>query len=230
MKYERIREGRFISRPNRFIALVEVEGEVCKVHVKNTGRCKEILVPGCTVYLSESDSERRSTKFDLVAAEKVTADKRLIINIDSQSVNTTAEEWLRQGKLFSDKAVLRREVRYKNSRFDFYVEDGEERCFLEVKGCTLEEGGVASFPDAPTERGIKHLNELVSCVADGFRAVVLFVIGMKGPRLFKPCDRIHPQFGDALRAAQNAGVEVYAIDCLVTTDSVVPDGFVKTEL
>ena len=230
MKYGRVKKGRFVQRPNRFIALVEVDGEVQRVHVKNTGRCKEILVPDCTVYLEECNSEKRSTRFDLIAAEKLTDGRVTLINIDSQAVNDTAEEWLKRGDLFSVDAVIKREVTYGSSRFDFYVEDGEQRTFLEVKGCTLEKDGVAMFPDAPTERGVKHLTELVSCIKDGFRAVVLFVLGMKGPKVFKPCDRIHPQFGEALRAAREAGVEVYAIDCIVTEDSVIPDGFVETEI
>ena len=181
MKYNKIVRGKFISRPNRFIAKVEIDGSTETVHVKNTGRCRELLVPGCTVYLSESDNPERKTKYDLVTVIKDRDDlPSLMINMDSQVANDAAGEWLCRGELFSKDAVVRREVKYGNSRFDFYIEDGERKAFLEVKGVTLEFDGTAMFPDAPTERGVKHLGELASCMEDGYEAYVLFVIQMKG--------------------------------------------------
>ena len=168
MKYKNIVKGRFVERPNRFIAKVEINGKTETVHVKNTGRCRELLQSGNTVYLEKSDNPARKTGYDLVAVEKKRENKAdLLINMDSQIPNAAAEEWLRKGNIFSDMAVIRREVKYGNSRFDLYIEDGERRAFLEVKGVTLEKDGVAMFPDAPTERGIKHINELISLVSQG---------------------------------------------------------------
>lgn len=221
MRYEKVVEARFVSRPNRFIAEVDINGVREVVHVKNTGRCRELLIPGCRVYLSESDVATRKTKYDLVAVEKRRADGSvLLINMDSQIVNDVAGEWLRRGELFSPDAVIRREVTYGASRFDFYVEDGDRKAFLEVKGVTLEADGVASFPDAPTERGVKHLRELISCVEDGFEAYILFVIQMKGISRFCPNDVTHAAFGKTLREAESKGVTVLAYDCVVTPDSV----------
>ncbi|MBE6709371.1 MAG: DNA/RNA nuclease SfsA [Ruminococcaceae bacterium] len=223
MTYKNIVPGKFIERPNRFIAKVEVDGALETVHVKNTGRCRELLIPGCTVYLSVSDNPERRTKYDLVGVEKVTDRGIITVNMDSQIPNDAAEEWLRSGSLFSPDARIRREVRYGDSRFDFYIEDGDTRAFLEVKGVTLENDGVAVFPDAPTERGVKHLSELVSAIADGYAAYVLFVIQMKGVREFRPNDVTHKAFGDALRYASENGVGIIAMDCIVTGDSMTID-------
>jgi sugar fermentation stimulation protein A len=223
MQYENVVKGKFISRPNRFIAYVEVDSKQETVHVKNTGRCKELLIPGCTVYLSKSDNPARKTKYDLIATEKITADGALLINMDSQIPNDVVEEWLHKGALFSTEAKIRREVTYGASRFDFYVEDQARKIFLEVKGCTLEKDGIALFPDAPTERGIKHLRELTDCVKNGYEAYVLFVIQMKGISQFSPNDQTHPAFGEALRTAASAGVRVLALDCTVTPDRIALD-------
>ena len=224
MNYQRITKGTFLRRPNRFIAHVEIEGREEVVHVKNTGRCRELLVPGCRVYLSVSDNPARKTKYDLVAVEKMLADgAALLINMDSQIVNDVAGEWLPKSGLFSDQAVIRREVTYGKSRFDFYIEDGDRRAFLEVKGCTLEQDGHALFPDAPTERGVKHIGELIECQETGYEAYILFVIVMKGVTTFSPNDAMHRAFGEALRRAEAAGVRILAMDCRVEPDSVVID-------
>lgn len=230
MKYENIVGGTFLDRPNRFIAYVEVDGKKETVHVKNTGRCRELLQQGNKVYLSIADNPNRKTKYDLIAVEKRREEKEpLLVNMDSQIPNDVTEEWLRKGILFSKEARVRREVKYGNSRFDFYIEDGERKAFLEVKGVTLEEDGIASFPDAPTERGIKHIRELMQCLQEGYEAYILFVIQMKEITKFRPNDKTHPAFGEALREAQKAGVKIMAVDCLVTADSIEADApvFVK---
>ena len=230
MKYNNIVKGKFISRPNRFIAKVDINGQTETVHVKNTGRCKELLIEGATVYLEKSVNPNRKTPFDLVAVEKKRANDTLLINMDSQIVNDVAEEWLKSGVLFSENAKIRREVTYKKSRFDFYIEDGEDKIFLEVKGVTLENGGIASFPDAPTERGVKHLNELKFALDEGYKCYVLFVIAMKGVTLFKPNDATHKEFGDTLREVLGQGVKVFAVDCIVEKDSIEIDEFIDIDL
>ncbi len=226
MKYKKVIEGRFVSRPNRFIAKVVVDGVEETVHVKNTGRCKELLIPDAKVYLSVSDNPERKTKYDLIAVDKNTDNGVLLINMDSQIPNDVTYEWLVNSKYFGDNAIIKREYKYKNSRFDFYVESAGEKIFLEVKGVTLENSGVASFPDAPTERGIKHTNELVSALEQGYKSYILFVIQMKEVHVFKPNDITHKAFGDALRNARKAGVNIIAIDCIVTPDEMMIDEFV----
>ena len=230
MKYAKIKKGQFISRPNRFIAKVNVDGKEETVHVKNTGRCKELLVNNTTVYLYKSDNLARKTKYDLIAVEKETKNDTILINMDSQVPNDVAEEWLKNGALFSKKATIRREFTYNKSRFDFYIEDNGRKAFLEVKGVTLENDGVASFPDAPTERGVKHINELVSAIKEGYEAYILFVIQMKGVYKFIPNDITHKAFGDALRNAQKAGVKILAVDCIVSPDEIFIDGMIPIEL
>ena len=232
MKYRNVVEAKFLARPNRFIAYVEIDGNKEVVHVKNTGRCKELLVPGCRVYLSVAENPERKTKYDLIAVEKQLGKKNssLLINMDSQVPNTVTEEWLKKGGLFSKKAVIKREYTYGKSRFDFYIEDGNSKAFLEVKGCTLEEDGVARFPDAPTERGVKHIQELQKSLEEGYEAYILFVIQMKKIKLFKPNDVTHKAFGDALRAADKAGVKILAYDCVITPDSIKIDKPVKIDL
>lgn len=230
MKYENVYKGIFIERLNRFTCTVETEGKVEKVHLKNTGRLKELLYEGNTVYLQRSTNPERKTKYDVISAEKVIGGKSIIVNIDSQRANDTAEEWLKKGFLFSKNASIRREVTYNNSRFDFYIEDGKRKAYLEVKGCTLERGEVAYFPDAPTLRGVKHIGELCECIKDGFEAYILFVIQMKGVKKLCPNDETHKEFGDALRNAKASGVKVIAVDCLTTPDSVFADTFVPVEL
>lgn len=226
LKYDNVREGRFISRPNRFIAIVEADGEEITVHVKNTGRCKELLVSGCTVYLEKAKNPERKTPYDLIAVKK----GDILINMDSQVVNGAAEEWIGKSGLFSSDARVKREVTHGNSRFDLYIEDGERRAFLEVKGVTLEKEGKALFPDAPTLRGVKHLNHLSEIISDGYEAYVLFVIQMKGITSFSPHDEMHKDFGDALRNAQRSGVKVLAYDCKVTPDTIEIDSPVGVEL
>lgn len=231
MKYKNIIKGKFIERPNRFIAKVEIDGIVETVHVKNTGRCKELLIPGVTVYLSVSDNPERKTKYDLIAVEKLRDGKNnLLINMDSQIPNFAVEEWLKKGKLFSSNAKIQREVTFNKSRFDFYIEDADRKIFLEVKGCTFENNGIARFPDAPTERGVKHINELVDCLEDGYEAYILFVIQMKEITEFQPNDTTHKAFGDALRKSKEKGVKILAFDCILTPDSMEIDKEIKIEL
>ena len=213
-------EGVFIERPNRFIARVLVNGVVETVHVKNTGRCKELLVPNAKVYLFVSDNPNRKTKYDLIAVEKATANGVMLVNMDSQIPNDVVNEWLKKGMLFSNDAVIKREAKFGSSRFDFYVEDGSKRAFVEVKGVTLENHGVVSFPDAPTERGVKHLNELIACLENGYEAYVIFVVQMRGVIRFEPNEAHHKEFADTLNKARQMGVNVLVYDCLVAPDSI----------
>lgn len=223
MKYKRIKKGTFLDRPNRFLAYAELAGEREVVHVKNTGRCAELLKPGATIYVQESDNPVRKTKWDLIGVEK----SGRLVNMDSQIPNRVVQEWIENGNLFEDVCLVRPEVTYGNSRFDLYVEAGKEeqirKIFIEVKGVTLEEDGVARFPDAPSERAVKHLEELCKAVKDGYEAYVFFVIQMKGIRYFTPNMDTHPVFGETLRRAKAAGVHVLAYDCTVTTDSIQID-------
>lgn len=221
MKYSDVVKAVFVSRPNRFIARVLIDGREETVHVKNTGRCRELLREGVSVYLERSSNPARKTAFDLIATEKPHGEgKSLLINMDSQVVNTAAAEWLCRAELFSKEASIRREYTYGASRFDFYIEDGDRKAFLEVKGVTLEKDGLALFPDAPTERGVKHLSHLCSALSEGYEAYVLFVIQMKGVHAFSPNEKMHPQFADALRKCKEAGVGILAYDCSVTPSSI----------
>ena len=217
MYYKNIAEGRFIERPNRFIARVMLDGRVETVHVKNTGRCRELLVKDAKVYLEKSDNPQRSTAYDLVAVEKGSR----TVNMDSQAPNKAVEEWLRGGGLFEDVLLVRPETKFGNSRFDFYVETKQEKIFIEVKGVTLEEEGVVRFPDAPSDRAVKHVGELVEAKQSGYRVFVLFVIQMEGVRYFTPNRQTHPEFAQVLCRAAEAGVEVLAYDCSVTPDSMI---------
>ena len=215
MKYEHMTPGIFLARPNRFIAHVEIDGQTEVVHVKNTGRCGELLVPGCTVYCQRSGNPSRKTKFDLIAVRK--GDR--LINMDSQAPNKAAGEWLAAGGL-GELSELRAEVKEGDSRFDFsFVKDGK-RCFLEVKGCTLEEDGVCAFPDAPTQRGAKHIRGLTELAKAGYGAYILFVIQMSDVKHIRPHDETDPEFGRALREAAENGVQVLAMDCAVDVDSM----------
>ncbi|MBQ9119875.1 MAG: DNA/RNA nuclease SfsA, partial [Lachnospiraceae bacterium] len=216
MKYNHIVPGIFLERPNRFIAYVEIAGRKETVHVKNTGRCRELLQPGALVYLEKSDNPARKTQYDLVAVQK----GNLLINMDSQAPNKVVEEWLRAGELFSDVVTVRPETTYGNSRFDFYVETSTERIFIEVKGVTLEENGVVRFPDAPSERAVKHVVELVQAYRDGYQVYVLFVIQMEEAKFFTPNKDTHPAFAQALEEAAKQGVRVLAYSCSVTPDSL----------
>ncbi len=226
MLYERIEEAVFRSRPNRFLAQVVTErgGEVC--HVKNTGRCRELLVPDARIWVQRNESAHRKTALDLIAVEK----NGRVINMDSQIPNQVAKEWIRAGHLLDGPTVIRREVRYGTSRFDLYLEKGSRRMYVEVKGVTLEEDGIARFPDAPTERGVKHVEELIACKNDGYETVILFIIQMKGVRYLEPNDRTHAAFGEALRRAEKAGVQVLAADCVVTPASIRADREVEVRL
>lgn len=229
MKYGKILPGVFRARPNRFIAHVEIGGALCVCHVKNTGRCRELLVPGARVYLEESDNPARKTKYDLIAVEKGS----LLINMDSQAPNKAAQEVL--PRLLPGLSLLRPETVFGSSRFDFYAErktpsGALEKWFVEVKGVTLEENGVARFPDAPTQRGAKHLRELCSCIDQGYRASILFLIQMKGVRLFQPNNAADPEFSHALRLAVGHGVQAMALDCLVTPNSMTADAPVAIDL
>ena len=231
MKYQNVVGADFVERLNRFVATVKINGESETVHVKNTGRCKELLIPGCRVYLEKSANQTRKTAFDLIAVEKERVGKPpLLINMDSQVPNAAAEEWLEKGNLFSKNAKIKREVKFGNSRFDFYIEDGGKKAFLEVKGVTLERDGVARFPDAPTERGIKHINELVSAKEQGFECYILFVVQMKEIYLFEPNYETHRKFGEALVRAQKSGVNILAADCAVTPDSITIENSVEIKL
>lgn len=229
MKYEKVVKGIFKSRPNRFIAQVEIDGAEETVHVKNTGRCRELLATGCTVYLETSSNPARKTKYDLIAVEKVTERGTILINMDSQVVNGATEEWLLQGNLFGDGADVKREVTFGRSRFDFCI-TAPDRVFLEVKGVTLENDGVARFPDAPTERGVKHIEELTAYAESGGRAYILFVVQMKGVYKMMPNDGTDPKFASALRRAAAAGVKVLCYDCRVTPDTIELDREVPVEL
>lgn len=216
VRYQNIVRGTFLDRPNRFVAQVEIDGQVQTVHVKNTGRCRELLVPGATVYLEGSSDPNRKTAWDLVAVEK----GNRLINMDSQAPNKVFGEWVRAGKFLPDVTLIRPEMRYGDSRFDFYVEAGGKRHFIEVKGVTLEQDGVVRFPDAPTQRGVKHLEELLCARGEGYECWVFFVIQMSGVEFLVPNDSTHPEFGQALRRAAEGGVHVLALDCALTPDSL----------
>ena len=242
MKYNQVVPGIFLQRPNRFIAHILINGkeEVC--HVKNTGRCHELLIPGCTVYCAVSDNPQRKTKYDLIAVEKSIenqivfanagipsqhvkstpeAHSTLLVNMDSQAPNAAVTEWLRSGASpFGKIDFLKPEYKYGNSRFDFYLECNSRKIFLEVKGVTLEDNSVVLFPDAPTERGVKHVRELIRCHEEGFETYVLFVVQMEHAQYFTPNRKTHPQFADALCEAQNAGVQLLAYTCKVTPDEM----------
>lgn len=227
MRYENIATGQFKSRPNRFIAMVEIDGKIEKCHVKNTGRCRELLLPDAEVYLEKSGNPQRKTAYDLIGVKK----EELLINMDSQAPNKAVKEWLEEEAYFKHVTFIKPECKYGNSRIDFYLETEEGRkIFIEVKGVTLEEEGIARFPDAPTERGIKHIQELQQAVAEGYEAYILFVIQMKEIRQFEPNDRTHQAFGDALREAQKHGVSILAYDCVVTRDSMRLDSPVKVQI
>ncbi len=226
MKYENIHTAIFLERLNRFVARVSIDGCEERVHVKNTGRCRELLVPGNAVYLEKSDAPGRKTAYDLVAV--VRQDGRLV-NMDSYAPNLAAGEWLRAGGL-GNLENLRAEVILGDSRYDFCAEQDGKQVIVEVKGCTLEQDGVAMFPDAPTERGVKHVRGLTDWAKRGARCVILIVIQMKGVNVFRPNWETHPAFGEALLDARAAGVEIVAVDCNVIPGRVEIDAPVRVEL
>ena len=231
MIYPSVRRGQFLTRPNRFIAHVELDGAPVVCHVKNTGRCRELLVPGHTVWLAEGDSPARKTQYDLIGVEKPTPRGLLPVNMDAQAPNRVFGEWAAGGGLGFLPSLLRPETRFGDSRFDFYWENGpERRGFWEIKGVTLEEDGVARFPDAPTLRGVKHLEELIRAREAGYETGVCFVVQMPGMRWVEPNDATHPQFGQALRRAAQAGVRVLALGCRVEPDRLEITGEVPVKL
>lgn len=216
MKYNNYTEAVFIDRPNRFIANVEIDGKLEKVHVKNTGRCKEILIPGVNVILEKSDNPDRKTRYDLIAAYK---DNFGLINIDSQAPNKVAKEWLDR----QDYEYIKPEYTYGRSRIDFYMEKNGEKYLMEVKGCTLEVDGTGYFPDAPTERGVKHLRELAAAVGNGYHCIIAFVIQMEGISEVKPYTITDPEFGRTLQEAKDKGVEEVFIKCKVGKDTLIAE-------
>jgi sugar fermentation stimulation protein A len=226
MLYKNIKQAKFINRPNRFIANIEIDGEIEVCHVKNTGRCKELLIPNATVFVQEFNSSKRKTKYDLISVYK----GRRLVNIDSQAPNKVFHQWAMESNFFKDINFIKGEAKYKNSRFDFYIETARSKIFTEVKGVTLEENGVALFPDAPTERGVKHINELISSLDDGYEAWIVFIIQMKDILYFTPNVKTHEAFGKALEKAQICGVNVIALDSYVTKNSIKAGDFVKVKL
>ncbi len=226
MQYPNIHKATFLERPNRFVARCEMAGEMLTVHVKNTGRCRELLVPGAEVWLTRSDNPARKTAFDLVAVRK----GGRLINMDSNAPNTVFGEFARAGRFLPDAGQVRSEVRYGDSRFDFCLQAGDRIHYVEVKGVTLEEEGVVRFPDAPTQRGVKHLKELQAAAGAGFGAHVVFVVQMADVTHLEPNDRTHPAFGQALREAAKCGVQVHAYWCAVTEDRLDIAGSLPVKL
>ena len=225
MIYPNIYPAVFQARPNRFIAHVLLNGEAVVCHVKNTGRCRELLIPGVPVFVQEAQNSARKTRFDLISVYK----GERLINIDSQAPNQIFSEWAKKGH-FGNLQQLRPEARYGNSRFDFYFEGEGRKGFAEIKGVTLEENGDVLFPDAPTERGRKHLRELAACIREGFEAWAVFIVQMKNVRRFLPNARTDPDFAKALWEAQQAGVKILCLDCQVTPDSITAEDPVPVEL
>lgn len=226
MRYPNIHKGIFVKRPNRFIAHVLLNGEEVIAHVKNTGRCRELLTPEAVVYLVESDNPARKTKYDLVAVEK----GDLLINMDAQAPNKLFQEWAEEGHFLPDITRIKPESTHKDSRFDFLIEQGERRHLIEVKGVTLEEDGVVRFPDAPTERGVKHMEGLIAARSEGFECWLCFVIQLTPVKWMEPNDRTHPAFGETLRKAAASGVHILALDCGVEPDFVKIKGEIPVRL
>ncbi|MEE0868088.1 MAG: DNA/RNA nuclease SfsA [Clostridia bacterium] len=226
MKYDNILPAVFISRPNRFIAEIEVEGkrEIC--HVKNTGRCRELLDEGTRIYVQKWDNTARKTKYDLISVYK----GQELINIDSQAPNKVFGEWVTDSGFFKNINLIKPECRYKNSRFDFYIEADGRKIFAEIKGVTLEENGIVMFPDAPTQRGVKHIKELCECVDDGYEAYIFFVIQMQNCSFFIPNRKTHPEFADTLIEAKKKGVYINALNCTVKPDELKIDMPVEIRL
>ena len=214
MIYENILPAVFVDRPNRFIAHVELNGRLEVCHVKNTGRCRELLIPGCRVYVQHQPSPTRKTAYDLIAVEK----GERLLNMDANAPNRVFNEYVRAGRFLRGWSVIRPETTHGDSRFDFYLDSPGHRLFAEVKGVTLEDDGVMRFPDAPTERGVKHLEGLARCVQEGYEAWAVFVIQTENVRWMEPNRRTHPAFADALRQAVQAGVHLLALDCHTEPD------------
>lgn len=217
MRYNNIYKAKFIKRLNRFVAEVELDGEKILCHVKNTGRCRELLTEGATVYLQKSDKPDRKYKYSLITVQK--GDR--LVNMDSQAPNKAVYEWLKSGAAFRNITLLKPESTYGKSRFDFYFEYEGKKAYMEVKGVTLENDGVVSFPDAPTQRGTKHINELCECVKEGYEAYIMFVVQMKDVLYFTPNAENDPDFDEALRKAKDKGVKILCYDCEVTENEIV---------
>ena len=233
MKYDHTIPALFIERPNRFIAYAKVNDKLVVCHVKNTGRCKELLLPGTSVILQhhpDAAKTKRKTEYSLIGVYKKTSNGVCLINMDSQAPNEAAWEWLKSSAASLAITNLCREVRFGSSRFDLAFHQKGRPVFMEVKGVTLEEEGIARFPDAPTERGIKHMLELERAVREGYESYILFVIQMKGIRYFEPNDRTHPAFGETLRQVRKSGVGILAWDCQVTEDEIRLDEPVEIRL
>lgn len=226
MKYKNKINGIFIARPNRFIAEVEVDGEKKVCHVKNTGRCRELLIEGVRVILEKTDNPTRKTEYDLIGIYK----NNELINIDSQAPNKVFGEWVEKGTYFKNITLIKPECKYKNSRFDYYIEADGRKIFVEVKGVTLEKDGVVLFPDAPTERGVKHINELIDAKENGFDAYIFFVVQMKKCKYFMPNIQTDPKFAEALKIAKNKGVNICCVNCNVYEEGFDIDGFVDVVL
>lgn len=226
MIYDKILPAVFISRPNRFIAEIEVEGKREISHVKNTGRCKELLTEGERIYVQRSDNPARKTKYDLISVYK----EQELINMDSQAPNKIFAEWISAGNFIENISLIKPECKYRNSRFDFYMEAYGRHIFAEIKGVTLEENGIVMFPDAPTQRGVKHLNELCECIEDGYEAYVFFIVQMQHCKFFTPNRRTHPEFADALIEAREKGVNIKALNCIVKPDELKIDRPVEIRL
>ena len=226
MRYSSALPATFLSRPNRFVAQVLLDGRETTVHVKNTGRCRELLVPGAAVWLEKSKNPARKTLYDLITVQKGTR----LINMDSAAPNAIFREWAQTSGHFGKPLLIKPEQRFGDSRLDFYLETASRRIFVEVKGCTLEENGVCRFPDAPTERGVKHLKELIRCKEAGYDACIAIIIQMEQADHFEPNDKTHPAFGRALREANAAGVEILALSCRVSPMEIAARGFVPVVL
>ena len=220
MIYKNIVQGNFMARPNRFIAQVKIDGKEHTVHVKNTGRCKELLTPNATVWLEESTNPNRKTKYDLIAVRK----NGRLINMDSQAPNIVFKEYLENNLTFNKPTLIKPEYKFGNSRVDFYVEHNNKKVLIEVKGVTLEKDNVVLFPDAPTERGIKHIYELISATKQGFECYIVFIIQMADVDYFTPNIETHPEFAQGLVDARKAGVKILAFDCNVTENSLTVKG------
>lgn len=226
MIYENIISGNFISRPNRFIAKVNIKGKEETVHVKNTGRCKELLTDNAKVFCQHFNSDKRKTAYDLISVYK--GDR--LINMDSQAPNKVVYEFLLKGKLFKDIEIIKPESKYKNSRFDFYVKTKSKEIYIEVKGVTLEENGIVLFPDAPTQRGVKHISELIEAKKDGFEAYIIFVVQMENVKYFTPNIKTHLEFGEFLKKAKESGVNIICFDCKVSENTLDINNQVEVRL
>ena len=226
MKYNKTVKATFIERPNRFVAKGNLDGEEIYCHVKNTGRCRELLQPGVDVWLEDSENPNRKYRYSLVSVRK--GDR--MVNMDSQAPNKAVGEWLKNESLFKDIKLLKPECRYGSSRFDFYCEYEDKKAFIEVKGVTLENDGVVSFPDAPTERGARHVAELIECIKDGYEAYIIFVIQMKNVLCFEPNEDHDPIFAKTLRKAQQEGVNIIAVDCFVSDSEMIIEEPVQVKL